>query len=236
MAPHFFRLLLFLHFFLYVFASSDSDLLLTFKESLHINSSLLPSWSASIPPCFGHKANWEGILCSQQGKIWGLKLENMGLKGVIDIDSLKRLSDLRTISLMNNDFDGPIPDIGQLGALKSIYLSNNRFIGEIDSAIFTRMLSLKKADLANNQFMGVIPGTLALLPKLVLLRLEGNHFHGQIPNFPNRTWASFNVSNNELSGQIPPSFTNLDATSFYGMHIYESLINMNDNLIYSFNF
>ncbi|PON41117.1 Mitogen-activated protein kinase kinase kinase [Parasponia andersonii] len=218
LAPHCFRLLLFLHCFLEVFASSDSDSdsLLSFKDSLQNSSSLLPSWSSSTAPCSAHKANWEGVLCSQQGEIWGLKLENMGLKGVIDVDSLKNLPDLRSLSFMNNDFDGPIPDIGQLGALKSIYLSNNRFIGEIDTAIFSRMQSLKKVDLANNQFMGVIPQTLALLPKLILLRLEGNQFQGQMPHFSNRTWVSFNVSNNQLDGQIPPGLGNLDPTSFSG--------------------
>ncbi|XP_062116093.1 pollen receptor-like kinase 2 [Humulus lupulus] len=219
--PHIIRLLFFLHFFLdlkVVLAYSEIDPLLKFKDSLHLQnkSKLLPSWSASTAPCSGRTANWEGILCSQHGKVWGLKLENMGLKGVIDVHSLKQLADLRTISFMNNGLHGPMPDIGQLSSLKSVYLSNNHFFGEIDSVMFSKMLSLKKADLSNNHFGGAIPSALTLLPKLVLLRLEINHFQGQIPLFPNKTWASFNVSNNRLSGQIPPTLGNLDQTSFQG--------------------
>ncbi|KAF4353879.1 hypothetical protein G4B88_009357 [Cannabis sativa] len=216
---HMIRLMFFLHFFfLVVFAYSEIDPLLTFKESLHLenNSKFLATWSASTAPCSGRDANWEGILCSQHGNVWGLKLENMGLKGVIDVNALKQLVDLRTISFMNNGFDGPMPNLGELSALKSVYLSNNHFFGEIDSVMFSKMLSLKKADLSNNHFVGVIPSGLTLLPKLVLLRLEGNHFQGQIPLFPNIKWASFNVSNNELSGEIPPTLSNLDPTSFQG--------------------
>ncbi|KAJ1408170.1 Serine-threonine/tyrosine-protein kinase, catalytic domain [Sesbania bispinosa] len=53
----------------------------------------------------GDHNNWRGVLCNQ-GKVWGLKLENMGLKGFIDVDSLKELPYLRTISFMNNDLEG----------------------------------------------------------------------------------------------------------------------------------
>ncbi|EXC12819.1 putative LRR receptor-like serine/threonine-protein kinase RLK [Morus notabilis] len=139
----------------------------------------------------------------------------MGLKGTIDLDSLKNLPNLRTISLMNNNFDGPLPDIGQLGSLKTVYLSNNKFSGVIDSDIFLRTLSLKKVHLAYNQFTGGIPSSLAFLPKLKELRLEGNQFEGLIPNFPQKTWLSFNVSNNALGGHIPLGLSTLDASSFY---------------------
>lgn len=148
--------------------------------------------------------------------IRGLKIENMGLKGTIDVDSLKNLPYLRTLSLMNNNFDGPLPDIGQLGALKTIYLSNNKFSSVIDSDIFLKTLSLKKVHLANNQFTGRIPASLAFLPKLKELRLEGNQFEGRIPNFPQKKWLSFNVSNNALGGQIPIGLTSLDPSSFKG--------------------
>ncbi|KAL6969673.1 actin-regulating kinase prk1 [Sarracenia purpurea var. burkii] len=49
-------------------------------------------------------ANWIGVLC-EEGKVCGLKLENMGLSGAIDVESLTELPAFRTISLMNNDFD-----------------------------------------------------------------------------------------------------------------------------------
>lgn len=110
-------------------------------------------------------------------------VENMGLDGFIDVDLLALLSNLRTISFIKNNFDGPLPDIKKLSALRSLYLSNNNFSGEIPYYAFSGMLRLKRVHLANNQFAGSIPTSLITLPKLLELRLEDNHFDGQIPDF-----------------------------------------------------
>ncbi|XP_035546673.1 pollen receptor-like kinase 1 [Juglans regia] len=103
-------------------------------------------------------------------------VENMGLDGFIDVDLLALLSNLRTISFIKNNFDGPLPDIKKLSALRSLYLSNNNFSGEIPYYAFSGMLRLKRVHLANNQFAGSIPTSLITLPKLLELRLEDNHF------------------------------------------------------------
>ncbi|KAL5543411.1 hypothetical protein UlMin_007195 [Ulmus minor] len=215
------RFWIFLHvIFILVSSSSlaplDYEILLQFKDSLEDAEALIPTWNTSTPPCSADKANWRGVLCDKDGEISGLKIENMGLKGFIDVDSLKNLPNLRTLSFMKNNFEGPFPDLGQLGALKSVYLSNNKFSGEIPSDVFLRMLSLKKLFLAHNQFTGSLPASLELLPKLIVLRVEGNQFQGRIPNFPQKTWLSFNVSNNILEGRVPHSLSTMDATSFHG--------------------
>lgn len=194
--------------------SSESELLLQVKHSL-ANDNALSTWNSSTPPCSGNKANWVGVLCAG-GKLWGLKLENMGLKGVIDVDSLQQLPNLRTLSFMNNDFDTTWPSINKLAALKSLYLSNNKFSGEIPAQTFQGMQWLKKLHLSHNQFTGAIPISLATLPRLIHLRMEGNRFNGHIPHFQQKTLRTFNVAQNELYGQIPESLSKMPASSFSG--------------------
>lgn len=75
---------------------------------------------------------------------------------------------------MNNSFEGPMPNMAKLGSLNTLYLSHNRFSDEIKDDAFDGMKSLKKVYLARNKFMGKIPKSLAALPKLMELNLEGN--------------------------------------------------------------
>ncbi|XVF74922.1 hypothetical protein PTKIN_Ptkin13bG0149000 [Pterospermum kingtungense] len=193
---------------------TDTEILLTFKDSL-ANPSALRNWNASIHPCNGDQANWEGVLCVKN-KIWGLQLENMGLAGLVNIEILNALPNLRTISLMNNNFEGTMPDIRKLGALKALYLSNNRLTGEIPDDAFKGMKSLKKVFLANNVFTGKIPSSLTTLPNLLILRLEGNQLVGQIPDFNPDVIKVVNLANNQLEGPIPASLSKMTPSMFSG--------------------
>ncbi|KAG2408655.1 Pollen receptor-like kinase [Vigna angularis] len=201
-------------FFPLSYAASDLELLLKMKESLENYGSSLDSWNSTTPPCTDGHANWRGILC-YEGKVWGVKLENMGLQGLIDIDSLKALPYLRTLSFMNNSLEGPWPEIHNLVGLKSIYLSNNKFSGEIPYRAFEGLKWLKKVYLSNNQFSGYVPTSLTVLPRLIELRLDGNEFTGAIPRFhPLNRLRLFNVANNQLQGQIPSTVNRMPASSF----------------------
>lgn len=190
----------------------------------------MSSWNSSVPPCSGDKENWDGVIC-QNGTVWGLKLENMGLSGAIDVESLNDLPGLRTISLMNNNFEGTIPALNKLGELKTVYLSNNKFSGNIEANAFEGMHSLKKVHLENNQFTGPIPSSLTTLPKLMELSLDGNQFEGQIPDFKLGVLRFLNVSNNRLQGPIPASFSQMNASSFSGLSQFSHPILINDTEI-----
>ena len=117
---------------------------------------------------------------------------------------------------MNNNFDGGMPKIKKLSALKSIFLSNNQFSGKIEEGALSGMGYLKKVHLANNKFSGEIPESLALLPRLLELRVEGNQFEGHIPDFGPSQFQSFNLSNNQFEGRIPPNLARMEVTSFLG--------------------
>ncbi|KAL3655444.1 hypothetical protein CASFOL_001230 [Castilleja foliolosa] len=192
-----------------------SQALLKFKSSLVNADPALSNWGSASTPCSsGDRANWVGIVCFN-GYVWGLQLENMNLKGQIDINSLVPLRFLRTLSFMNNSFEGVMPDWRKLGALKSLYLSNNQFSGQVPNDVFKGMTSLKKIYMANNRFVGPIPTSLES-PKLIELRLENNQFTGSIPAISLDNLKVLNVSNNQLAGPVPAELLNMDPSSFSG--------------------
>lgn len=195
---------------------NSSEALLKFKSSLANADPGLEDWVSSTSPCSGNTGNWKGVLCFN-GYVWGLQLEDMKLTGQIDVDSLVPLRFLRTLSFMNNNFQGTMPDWRKLGALKSLYLSNNQFSGHIPEDAFRGMTSLKKVYLANNKFTGPIPASLES-PKLIELRLDNNQFTGPIPAISSDNLKVFNVSNNYLEGPIPAPLLKMDPTSFAGTY------------------
>lgn len=198
--------------------NAESDVLLSFKDSLSNAGRALSSWNSSVSPCRGNRGNWIGVLCFN-GKVRGLRLENMGLKGVVDVNYLASMPHLRTLSVMNNTFAGSMPDLKKLSKLRSVYLSYNHFSGEIPGDAFLGMRYLKKISLTHNEFTGKIPSSLAALPRLMELRLDGNKFQGPIPDLQQPSLKRLNVSNNELDGPIPATLTKMDATSFSGTQI-----------------
>ncbi|KAK9097595.1 hypothetical protein Sjap_023092 [Stephania japonica] len=170
--------------------ASETDILVKFRESL-TNAAALDVWNTSTIPCNGDEPNWAFVRCNQD-HIWGLQLENMSLGGVIDVDTLTGLASLRTLSFMNNSFEGPIPDVKKLFGLKALYLSKNRFSGEIPDDAFDGIDWLKK------------------------VRLENNQFEGSIPDFQQKDLRKVNVSNNQLEGPVPKSLSKMGPTAFLG--------------------
>lgn len=196
---------------------TDAEKLLKFRNSLTTSNggdSALKDWEESPTPCTNDTQNWTGVRCSR-GIVIGLRLENMNLMGMIDVDTLSRLPGLRSLSFINNSFDGPMPSVGKL-TLRALYLSLNKFTGEIPSDAFAGMDQLKKVHLARNHFSGQIPKSLAGLQKLLQLNLEGNSFQAKIPDFPLAHLTMLDLSYNQLVGRIPDTLSNFDATSFQG--------------------
>ncbi|PKU84927.1 pollen receptor-like kinase 3 [Dendrobium catenatum] len=218
--------LLFLLFFLHQPLSSslsDSGALLLLKSSFLNPNPALSSWSTPSTPATSHDesptspctASWIGVLCLR-GFVTGLRLAGLGLQGTINIDALSHFRSLRSISFNNNNLSGPLPNIGRLDALKSIYLSNNRFAGSINDSLFLSMDHLKKLWLDGNLLSGRIPSSLSKVSMLIDLRLEGNNFTGDIPALQLPSLRYFNVSNNDLQGPIPTSLVHFGAAAFAG--------------------
>lgn len=196
-------------------APTDAELLLKFKSSL-LNAAALSDWDASVPLCNGNKSNWSGLTCVN-GNLYGLRLENMGLMGAIDVETLSQLSsDLRSLSVMYNNFTCAIPAVGRLGGLRALFLSHSGLSGKIPDNAFEGMKYLKKVYLARNGFGGRLPSSLVGLSKLVELDVEGNQLGGKIPGFEQRDWRVLNFANNRFKGRIPASLSKIDRSAFLG--------------------
>ncbi|KAL3844340.1 hypothetical protein ACJIZ3_001743 [Penstemon smallii] len=189
--------------------------LLKFKQSL-TNTTMLENWKEPVTNklCSWNTPNWTGCLCLN-GSFVGLRLESMGLGGVIDIDSISELP-IFSLSVMHNQFSGPFPKgVNKLVKLRSLYLANNSFDGEIADNVFSGMKVMRKVVLAYNLFTGNIPSSLLELPKLVDLEIQNNQFQGRIPDFWQEN-LTVDFSNNKLQGPIPVTLGNQNASSFSG--------------------
>ncbi|TMX00051.1 hypothetical protein EJD97_001469 [Solanum chilense] len=199
--------------------NNEAEILLRFSKSLQKNGATA-NWNTKVSPCDKKtdKPNWDNVIC-ENGFVFGLQLENKGLSGTIDVDALKDLPNFRTISVMNNNFEGPIPNLSKLAGLKTAYFTNNKFSGQIDNSFFEGMHWLKKLHLGNNQISGKIPSVFGQLPKLTELRLENNKFEGQIPDFTQERLMDINFANNSLQGPIPHGLTSLKPSAFEGNNL-----------------
>ncbi|BAT78269.1 hypothetical protein VIGAN_02092600 [Vigna angularis var. angularis] len=190
--------------------ADNAQVLINFKTFLS-NADALSNWgNQSIGVC-----SWTGVLCFNQS-FHGLRLEHMGLGGTVDVDTLLLLSNLNSFSVINNNFEGPMPELKKLVNLRALFLSNNKFSGEIPDDAFDGMNRLKRVFLAENEFTGHIPTSLAQLPKLFDVDIHGNSFEGNIPEFQQSDFRVFNLSYNKLEGPIPESLSGKDPTSFAG--------------------
>ncbi|KAK9077781.1 hypothetical protein SSX86_006119 [Deinandra increscens subsp. villosa] len=195
----------------------DPARLLKFRTSL-TNIKLLSNWNLDIPPCVGASPNWNGMICNKDGSVFGLQLENMGLSGTIDIDTLAEVTSIRTLSFTNNSFEGTMPNVLKIGPLHGIFLSYNKFSGEVGDDAFKGMDSLRKIGLGNNNLTGKIPASVRELPFLVDLQLQNNQFEGKIPDLEQKD-LKVNFANNRLVGSIPKGLRNQDPSSFAGNNL-----------------
>ncbi|XP_054796674.1 pollen receptor-like kinase 4 [Prosopis cineraria] len=187
----------------------DAQVLIKFKSFLS-NAGALNNWNDSISIC-----DWNGVRCRKGGI--HLKLEKMGLSGTIDIDTLLELSNLQSVSVKDNNFEGKMPSFNRIGRLKGLYLSHNKFSGDIPDNAFEGMKYLSKVYLDENEFTGHIPSSLAELPNLLDLDLHSNRFEGNIPEFRTKNKLRlFNLSNNLLEGEIPGSANVGDPSAYEG--------------------
>ncbi|KAK6135388.1 hypothetical protein DH2020_030899 [Rehmannia glutinosa] len=106
----------------------------------------------------------------------------MKLTGEIKEDALVNLTELSNISLKNNLISG-----------KLMKFANNP--------------KLRNIDLSSNKFHGEIPQSLLYLNSLEALLLQDNDLTGPIPGFNQSSLKSFNVSQNNLSGEMPQTKT-----------------------------
>ncbi|KAI7995928.1 Inactive leucine-rich repeat receptor-like serine/threonine-protein kinase [Camellia lanceoleosa] len=186
-----------------------------FESLLSLRSSIDPSNSLQWPG--SDVCSWEGIKECMNGRVTKLVLEHLNLSGTLDEKSLNRLDQIRVLSFKGNSINGQIPDLSGLHNLKSLFLNDNNFSGDFPASV-TLLHRLKTIVLSGNLISGDIPFSLLNLRRLYVLYLENNLFSGQIPPFNQSSLRFFNVSNNNLSGEIPitPPLIRFNISSFSG--------------------
>ncbi|KAL0430422.1 UNVERIFIED_CONTAM: putative inactive receptor kinase [Sesamum radiatum] len=170
-------------------------------------------WNLSSPtPC-----SWAGVTCSGSSSVVELRLPGMGLSGQLPPNTISNLTNLQTLSLRYNALSGPLPAdlFSSLISLRNLYLQHNSFSGQIPDSLFS-LTNLVRLNLAHNNFSGPLSPSFNNLTRLGTLYLQDNHFSGPIPdlNFP--SLVQFNVSNNNLTGQIPKGLSGNPKNSFTG--------------------
>ncbi|MBA0597480.1 hypothetical protein Gorai_007284, partial [Gossypium raimondii] len=188
----------------------DKQALLAFlSQTKHENR---VQWNSSTSAC-----DWVGVECdANRSFVYTLRLPGVGLVGSIPPNTVGRLNQLRVLSLRANRLSGPIPaDFSNLTLLRSLYLQYNEFTGPFPPSL-TRLTRLIRLDISSNNFTGPIPFAVNNLTQLTRLFLQNNKFSGSLPTINTDGLDDFNVSNNNLNGSIPGSFSKFRESSFAG--------------------
>ncbi|KAL5730514.1 hypothetical protein ACHQM5_003321 [Ranunculus cassubicifolius] len=168
--------------------------------------------------------------------VWGLphvsllELAENELSGSIS-RTIALSRNLSILSLSKNRFTGSIPnEIGRVNTLVEISANDNKLSGSLPSSLLhlSQLVrldvhgnelsgdlpigvgswkKLNELNLRSNSFSGNIPVELGSLPVLNYLDLSNNLFVGKIPfELQNLKLSDFNLSNNHLSGTLPPLY------------------------------
>ncbi|KAK6144071.1 hypothetical protein DH2020_020891 [Rehmannia glutinosa] len=179
-----------------------------------------PNW---IPPFKLTSLQLSDTMTNETNGLRVLHLGGNHLSGELPQDCLMKWPSLTMLNLGNNNLSGTIPNsIGFLANLRSLNLYGNNFSGHIPLSM-RNCTELLKIDLANNNLDGAIPTWIgASLSNLRFLILRSNKFTAFIESASVTTKGSklhydtilrlvtnIDLSNNNLSGDIPKEITSL---------------------------
>nr|CAD1820668.1 unnamed protein product [Ananas comosus var. bracteatus] len=157
-----------------------------------------------------------------------IDLSNNFFTGVLPNIVLPRMDYL---FLSNNDIGGHIPSaLCESTFLEVLDLSNNNLSGEIPECIGKSQEYLSVIDVSTNNLVGRIPDSLCSSKYISLLKFNSNGFSGEFPSLQNCTsWRgtsnfedtlsieSIDLSNNNLSGEIPDEITDLQTQQYLNL-------------------
>lgn len=186
------------------------------NQNLTVDLTDIDSQRASgLQKIFISDANWQslnGLDAAFNSTLTVLGAAGNLLTGTFP-DSVLQLTQLQHLDLSFNFLSGTIPEqISDLSQLQILSLSHNLLSGTIPTTIGT-LTRLSQLFLQNNQLTGVIPTELGQLTRLAFLSLNNQILSdgvggltGPLIDFSNcPELFSLSLSNNHLSGTVPPS-------------------------------
>ncbi|KAJ7968210.1 putative Leucine-rich receptor-like kinase family protein [Quillaja saponaria] len=137
-----------------------------------------------------------------------LDLSDNSLGGSIPHCLFNFSSSLKVMNLKNNNLQGCIPQSWtKVNSLMLINLSQNKLQGQLPKSL-ANCTVLENLDVSDNQLNDVFPTYLAALPRLKILILRSNEFHGPVNSSEtNNGWFSYlaiiDLSCNSFTGEFP---------------------------------
>ncbi|XP_075481698.1 receptor-like protein kinase BRI1-like 3 [Primulina tabacum] len=212
---------------------SDGDeveILLAFKQSSIETDpkGFLKNWvTSSSSPC-----SWNGISCSNNGRVNKLDFTNAGLSGHLHISDLLDLSNVKTLVLTGNFFYGNLSSYSKSCSIEFLDVSSNNFSEPLamdsllvscsglvslnlsHNAISGGSLkfggSLSKLDISYNNIsdLGLLASVLSNCQNLSFLDFSQNKLAGKLDSSSNscKSLSFLDLSNNHFQGEIPPEF------------------------------
>ncbi|XP_057804245.1 leucine-rich repeat receptor-like protein kinase PEPR2 [Salvia miltiorrhiza] len=138
------------------------------------------------------------------------------LGGVMQQDIFKGLTQLKTLFLSGNNFQGQIPmSLWSLRNLTTLVLRRNGFNGSIPEDI-RQCDQLTHLDLSDNVLTGPIPAAISYLRSLEIMNLYNNTLDGPLPPGIGNCTSLLEVvlRENRLSGILPPEICGLRSLEF----------------------
>ncbi|KAF8035655.1 hypothetical protein BT93_C1628 [Corymbia citriodora subsp. variegata] len=152
--------------------------------------------------------------------------------------AIGNITGLIDLYLYDNNFEGSLPlSLGDCKSLQEIHLCHNKFTGTIPSHLISPLSLIILLNVSHNSFSGPLPSEVGNLKNLISLDvsynrisseipttlgnclgfeelyMQANHFQGPIPQLEGlKGIRILDLSNNNLSGQIPEFLVNFSSS------------------------
>ncbi|OMO76595.1 hypothetical protein COLO4_25516 [Corchorus olitorius] len=120
---------------------------------------------------------------------------------------------LQELDVSSNQLHGPL--LTPPPSMFKFLMSNNNLTGEIPTS-FCNLTALGYLDLSTNNLGGIIPSCLSTtcLVDSIDIKLQFNHFHGNIPDFGSDSIQTLALNDNQFEGLLPRSLVNCTSLIF----------------------
>lgn len=130
----------------------------------------------------------KGIICDLRATaVVEIRLVNLSLNGILDVDHMCKLRNLRVLCLARNGIKGTIPNsILKCTSLRYLDLSRNSLSGNVP-VVLTKLKNLRRLDISDNHFMTVVHNT---TPKVIPVKekpLDSRRFKDSFPQKKSET-------------------------------------------------